>query len=327
MTETDITTTDHSPPADSVAPQVRPTATAPTAEERRVWLSFWRENLSSPRNAWRTVNDFSEELRRDPSFWPHVMAMRGGLIMTGFGTAIALAYAATLPFALAATLITGTVALAGAATIGVVAGGRYAWRHVQRALHSVKTGDDNVPLPPAQQLLPGWIKKLGEHKIIKSIAQSTAWQRAGAIIDANKKWMLGGTALGGSALTAGMGVWMLAAQAVVLPVVVLGMAVSVATLWAVGTIVAGGVGLYFGTTSVLRWHRESKKVPSAGVAHTPLAGVMEAAPTAVSTQAPCSQVFAAAQTPPAKADPVPANDQNSRAAKKTSPVPPGSDKV
>jgi hypothetical protein len=278
------------------------------------WLTFWREKLSSPRRAWNTMAEFSEELRADPAFWPHVMAMRGGAIMTAFVTVGLIAYAMTLPFALAATVVAASAVLVGAVGIGLAHTGRFAWSHIRRAFHAVKHGDD-VPMPPRKKPRPAWMRKIAGHKFVRAVGGSAAWREAGEFIQTQKKWMLGGTALGGSALTAGMGVWMLTAQILVLPVVVVGSAVSVAALWSVGSIVTGCVGLYFGTTSLLRWHRAGKSAAQeTGVAGIPVTENAVAPPA----PPPVSPAFTAA---------APKNGATPGPDKKTSPPAPPPAKI
>lgn len=299
--------------AGAVIPAAAPSI--PPAPIKQHWTHFWRENFSSPSEAWRTVNTFSAELSRDYRFWLHMMAVRNGLAVTLLGLGTALAWAATLPLTLAATVIVAAVALTAASAVALGAGARFIWGHVHRAYHAVKHQDSPVkpPLPAsAPKPLPQWMQDLAATKPMRAIAASDQWKTTTAFIEQQKKWMLGGTAIGGSALTAGMGIWVLTAQVLVLPVIVVGSAVSILAVGAVAGVISGGFGIYFTCKSMLRWHRESRLTTPA-VATPPAP-----APSAPATPLPsCKKAFAGAEAAlPAE----PSAQKAAQTAKKNSPA-------
>jgi len=246
-------------------PENQTPAAAGDSTLRRRWLKSLASSMRTPRQAFNTIYTFMNELSRDHTFWLHMMAVRSGAAMTVLTVAGACAYAMTLPFTLAATVIVGVAVLAGAATVGIVAGTRFILGRMRAAYDSMKNGETanpSVPAPPvpAASDRPFYrtINKIAELKIIKTIGQTRIWATTERFIREQKKWMLGGTALSGAALTTGMSAWVLAAQLAVLPVVAIGSAVSFVALWAVAGVVSGCAGLYFGSKSLIRWHRVTR---------------------------------------------------------------------
>ncbi len=311
MTQTPETQTENQTPA----------AAGDSAVQRR-WLKSLLASLRSPKRAFNTIYTFMNELSRDHTFWLHMMAVRSGAAMTALTVAGACAYAMTLPFMLAATMITGVAVVAGVATVGIIAGTRFILGRMRAAYDSMKNGetaDPSVPPPPvpAASDRPFYrtVNKIAELKAVKAVGQTRIWQVTERFIREQKKWMLGTTALSGAALTTGMSAWVLAAQLAVLPVVAIGSAVSFVALWAVAGVVSGCAGLYFGSKSLIRWHRVSRaeKAAAAMVANR------EMAPPAQTGKAPVSQLSARADfAQGAKPDSDSANDNPSdhRAAPK-----------
>lgn len=254
MTQTPETQPENQKPADA----------GDSAVKRR-WFKSALASMRTPRQAFNTIYTFMNELSRDHTFWLHMMAVRSGAAMTALTVAGACAYAMTLPFMLAATVITGAAVLAGVATVGIVAGTRFILGRMRAAYDSMKNGETanpSVPAPPvpAASARPFYntLDKIAKTKAIKAVGQTRIWQVTERFIREQKKWMLGGTALSGAALTTGMSAWVLAAQIAVLPVVAIGSAVSFVALWAVAGVISGCAGLYFGTKSLIRWHRVSR---------------------------------------------------------------------
>lgn len=254
MTQTPETQPENQKPADA----------GDSAVKRR-WFKSALASMRTPRQAFNTIYTFMNELSRDHTFWLHMMAVRSGAAMTALTVAGACAYAMTLPFMLAATVITGAAVLAGVATVGIVAGTRFILGRMRAAYDSMKNGETanpSVPAPPvpAASARPFYntLDKIAKTKAIKAVGQTRIWQVTERFIREQKKWMLGGTALSGAALTTGMSAWVLAAQIAVLPVVAIGSAVSFVALWAVAGVISGCAGLYFGTKSLVRWHRVSR---------------------------------------------------------------------
>lgn len=254
MTQTPETLPENQKPADA----------GDSAVKRR-WFKSALASMRTPRQAFNTIYTFMNELSRDHTFWLHMMAVRSGAAMTALTVAGACAYAMTLPFMLAATVITGAAVLAGVATVGIVAGTRFILGRMRAAYDSMKNGETanpSVPAPPvpAASARPFYntLDKIAKTKAIKAVGQTRIWQVTERFIREQKKWMLGGTALSGAALTTGMSAWVLAAQIAVLPVVAIGSAVSFVALWAVAGVISGCAGLYFGTKSLIRWHRVSR---------------------------------------------------------------------
>lgn len=250
-------------------PETQTAATDSDSVNQRRWLKsagqIARQALVRPKRAYNTVYTFMNELSRDHTFWIHMMAVRSGATMTVLSAASVVAYAMTLPFALAATVITGVAVLAGGATVGLIAGTRFILGRMRAAYDSMKNGttaDPSVPAPPvpAASDRPFYrtVDKLAQWKVFKAIGTTKAWQQGEKFVREQKKWMLGGTALSGAALTTGMSAWVLVAQVAVAPVIVIGSAVSFVALFAVAGVISGGAGLYFGSKSLLRWHRVSR---------------------------------------------------------------------
>lgn len=232
---------------------------------RRRWVKSLLSSLKTPRQAYDTIYTFMNELSRDHTFWLHMMAVRSGAAMTVLTVAGICAYAATLPFMMAATLIVGTAVVAGAATVGIIAGTRFILGRMRGAYDAMKNGqtaDPSVPPPPvpaaSDRAFYRTVNKIAEFKIVKAVGKTRIWAVTERVIQDQKKWMLGGTALSGAALTTGMSAWVLAAQLTVLPVVALGTAASFVALWAAAGVLSGCAGLYFGSKSLLRWHRVSR---------------------------------------------------------------------
>lgn len=250
--------------------------------------------------------------------------------MTVLTVAGACAYAMTLPFTLAATVIVGVAVLAGAATVGIVAGTRFILGRMRAAYDSMKNGETanpSVPAPPvpAASDRPFYrtLNKIGEFKVFKAIGKTRIWATTERFIREQKKWMLGGTALSGAALTTGMSAWVLAAQLAVLPVVAIGSAVSFVALWAVAGVVSGCAGLYFGSKSLIRWHRVSRaeKAAAGMVTNSDMT-----APDAIG-QAPVSQLssrsdFAQSATPAVEHAASTANDNTDQTPKAKTPAVP-----
>lgn len=266
MTQTPETQPENQQPADA----------GDSAVKRR-WFKSALASMRTPRQAFNTIYTFMNELSRDHTFWLHMMAVRSGAAMTALTVAGACAYAMTLPFMLAATVITGAAVLAGVATVGIVAGTRFILGRMRAAYDSMKNGETanpSVPAPPvpAASARPFYntLDKIAKMKAVKAVGQTRIWQVTERFIREQKKWMLGGTALSGAALTTGMSAWVLAAQIAVLPVVAIGSAVSFVALWAVAGVISGCAGLYFGTKSLIRWHRvaRAEKAAAAMVANS-----------------------------------------------------------
>lgn len=231
----------------------------------RRWWSATAQAIRSPRRALATAYTFVSTLNRDHVFWLHMMAVRSGAAMTAMTVAGVVAYAMTLPFTLAATLIAGVALVAGAATVGIVAGSRFLVSRMRTTYAAMKKGgvQDNISAPAASVPAPAgaltrFSSAVAQSQPVKTLVQTRAWQQSEEFIRKQKKWMLGGTALGGAALTTGMSAWVLAAQVAVMPVVVLGSAVSFVALWAVAGVISGAAGLYFGARSLLDWHHASR---------------------------------------------------------------------
>lgn len=296
--------------------QTQPGADAADSSVRRRWLKSLAASMRSPRTAFNTIYTFMNELSRDHTFWLHMMAVRSGAAMTVLTVAGACAYAMTLPFTLAASVIVGVAVLAGAATVGIVAGTRFILGRMRAAYDSMKNGETanpSVPAPPvpAASDRPFYrtLKTIGEWKGFQAVGRTRIWATTERFIREQKKWMLGGTALSGAALTTGMSAWVLAAQLAVLPVVAIGSAVSFVALWAVAGVVSGCAGLYFGSKSLIRWHRVSRAEKAAA---RMVGDDTMTAPDAIG-HAPVSQLssrqdFAQSATPPADAPKTISND-------------------
>lgn len=281
-----------------------PAATAPDAngdssfaQTRRRWVAAWRRNFSSPKAAWRNFNAFTDELSRDYTFWLHMMAVRGGLSVVVTTAALGVAYAATLPFALAATVIAGLVVAGGAATIMMAAGARYLVARVRGAYDALVNGAPPVqpksPPPPASlRGIYRGLEKIGRSKIVQKIGASREWRIADQFVRRRKPWLLGAGAYGGATASMGVGLWVLAGQILVLPVVAIGSAITFVTLAAASGVVSGMVGFYFATKAFLRWRREEKAAKSADA---PLPAPETPAPVLPD----CAPAFNTAQEKPA----------------------------
>ncbi len=242
-------------------PPVTPTGGVPA---RQRLVAAVRDSRAAIVRAGRTLHAFMNELGGDHSFWLHMMAVRSGAAMTLLTLAGGVAVALTLPFALAAMMITGLAFVAGLATVGIIAGSRFAWARVRHAYDVIRHRDN----PHAPARAPVAMPTLADNALVKRVAAwplsrklvaTRTWQVTDRFMRRQKKWMLGGTALSGAAVTAGMGTWVLLAKVTILPVVAVGSAVSLVALWAVAGVISGTASLYFGTRALVQWHRASKQ--------------------------------------------------------------------
>lgn len=252
------------------------------------WTKRLLRFLQTPRKALATIYTFMNELSRDHTFWLHMMAVRSGAAMTVLTVASVCAYAMTLPFMLAAIVITGVAVVAGIATVGMIAGTQLVIGRMRAAYGAVKKGGTSQASPISaapNRVFSGAVNKVAAWRVVKAIGKTHIWQVTERFIHDQKKWMLGGTALSGAALTTGMSAWVLAAQLAVLPVVAIGSALSFVALWAVAGVISGAAGLYFGTTSLVQWHQVSRaqKAAAALIANKEMAapGHVGQAPLAV----------------------------------------------
>ncbi len=296
-----------------------------SAVARRRWLKSLTSSMRSPRKAYNTIYTFMNELSRDHTFWLHMMAVRSGAAMTVLSCAGAIAYAMTLPFSLAATVITGAALLGGAATVAIIAGTRTILGRMRAAYDSMvkgETANPSVPPPPvpaaSDRPFYRFVNKIGESKIVKAAGETQIWKVSARFINEQKRWMLGGTALSGAALTTGMSAWVLAAQVAVVPVVAVGSAISFVALWAAVGVISGCMGLYFGTKSLLRWGRviRAEKEAARGV-DAALQPAPDASATPALDNATAKEDFTAAVKPAAQQQAVTANDNATDAPKKS----------
>lgn len=282
----------------------------------RRWLAFWRRNFSSPKAAWRGFNAFTDELSRDYTFWLHFMAVRGGMSVMATSVALGLAYAATLPVALAATVVAGLVVAGGAAVIMMGAGFRYVVARGRAAYdalhHGAPSAAPKSPPPPAStRRIYRTLEKIGRTEIIRKIGASREWRIADQFVRRRKPWLLGAGAYGGATVSTGVGLWVLAGQILVLPVVAIGSAITFVTVAAATGVISGMAGFYFATKAFLRWRREEKN--SRATAPAPagpeaLGSVPDSAPVAAPDAVlppPQSAAFADAAARPKDALPPP----------------------
>lgn len=294
---------------------------------KRRWMKSAASTLSRPRTAFRTIYTFMNELSRDHTFWLHMMAVRSGAAMTVLAAAGTIAYAVTLPFALAATVVVGVVVGVTVVGVGIVAGTQHILRNMRRAYDAMKNGetaDPSVPPPPpppaSDRPFYRVVNKVGEWPVIKAVGKTRQWKMTEDFIRDQKKWMLGGTALGGAAVTAGTSAWVLAAQVAVLPVVALGSAVSFVALMAAAGVISGCAGLYFGTKSLIRWHKVSKAEKAAEKDSAPAADVAADAPALATAPAATKAFDAAAKKETPAHDDTTAANENTAVDVKATPV-------
>ncbi|MGH8462933.1 MAG: hypothetical protein ACRER5_02230, partial [Pseudomonas sp.] len=204
---------------------------------------------------------------------------------------------------------------------------RFILGRMRAAYDSMKNGETanpSVPAPPipaaSDRAFYRTINKVAQWKAIKAVGKTRIWAVTERFVREQKKWMLGGTALSGAALTTGMSAWVLTAQLALLPVVAIGSAVSFVALWAVAGVISGGAGMYFGTKSLIRWHRvtRAEKAAAAMVANNDMTPPNSSGPAPVS-QLSSRNDFAQSSAPAVDPAANTANDNIDKAPKATAP--------
>lgn len=255
------------PGTDGAPPAIPPEKGRTQAARGNKEPSLLWQCLRSPRKAVDTFNAFLAELNPDYKFWIHTMAIKGGAGAVALGVTVAATYAVTLPLTLGAAILVGCTAVVGMGLYGLVAGLRLCGDRLRETYYKV-TGKEMPPKPPSRLSRLGQaiarnkaVRAVGDSKPVQGLLKSNTWRTATNFVKGQQRLMLGGMALGGSALSAGIAAWVLAAQIVVLPVVAIGSLLTFATAWAVSGIAGGAAGLYFGTRNMIKWRREAKGLP------------------------------------------------------------------
>ncbi len=246
--------------------------------------NFFREMLTSPRTAWRTIRNLAAEFWNDHEFWIHTLAVKGGASAIAIAGVMAVSHVVALPFLLAA----GGIALCGAA-IGlgvfvVVAGAAEAWGKMReiyaraRGIDLPAASSDAQPSFSQRLKETPFVQKLMQKPAVQKILASRAWKLSRKFAQKEQDMILGGFAVGGSFVNVAVGITLLVTQIAVLPVIALGSLVTVASAAAIGTLAAGGAGLYISLRSLFERHHARQQEKAQAVPETLPEKLSEKAP-------------------------------------------------
>lgn len=204
-----------------------PPATESAAGKSMPQDNLWQRIKKGVSTKITTTRKFARELWDEHDLLVNTAAMKGGATAVALAGAVVLSYAVALPVVFAVTGVIVAATMIGLGAYGVLSGGIFVIDRV-KAVYRHATGKDpdfkpgQHPKTIREKIKEGkLVKKFLNSKFGQKVTKSHAWQVANKFTkkqDAFMAWL----ALGGSAASITMGAVLIASQVTILPIIAIG---------------------------------------------------------------------------------------------------------